>query len=337
MEAKDLVSKILCKEPSLRYSATEALTHPWFSCAYTKLNQLSNAQENMKKYKGDEKRFNVSSIKPEFSMVTCTPLLNSRFEGKDSPLLMSTDKQKRTDYLIPGKLEDHKLNSNGGIIIRDITQRFNRVVVNEVINREVKVKKSMEEGNLDENEINENPGIASCSSCSSVAGEIPTSGFVPSKSLIHMRHLAIPIDKRRLLSTPGNKNKAECYFQRGISFGKELTKENRLRSKTITNDYYTSLQTKPNNNPMMKGISQFKTNKEITKPKEVKAVQESSIRRASCDVESIASELQSNKESSIAVSINFDQFVTAMSHQSSSQAFDIESLSSCRHLGAEDV
>jgi hypothetical protein len=54
------------------------------------LMTLTNAQANMKRY-SDENRFNISKIKPEFSMVTCTPLLNARFLVHGSPLLIPLD------------------------------------------------------------------------------------------------------------------------------------------------------------------------------------------------------------------------------------------------------
>ena len=85
-EAKDLVSKMVAKDPKNRLAASEVLRHPWFTMKHTKLVMLTNAQENIKKYQ-NANRFNLSKIKPEFSMVTCTPLLNSRFSGKDSLLI----------------------------------------------------------------------------------------------------------------------------------------------------------------------------------------------------------------------------------------------------------
>ncbi len=90
-EAKDLVAKMTAKEPSERIASQDALDHPWFAIAATKVGVLSSAVENMKKYH-NENRFNVGKIKPEFAMVTRTPLLASRFGAtplKDSPLILS--------------------------------------------------------------------------------------------------------------------------------------------------------------------------------------------------------------------------------------------------------
>lgn len=86
-EAKDLVMKMTAICPEERISAKEALMHPWFTLENINESLLSNAQMNMKKYH-DENRFNVEKIKPEFSMITCSPLLNSRLAGRhDSPPL----------------------------------------------------------------------------------------------------------------------------------------------------------------------------------------------------------------------------------------------------------
>eukprot|EP00826_Nyctotherus_ovalis_P065026 TRINITY_DN9548_c0_g1_i2.p1 TRINITY_DN9548_c0_g1~~TRINITY_DN9548_c0_g1_i2.p1 ORF type:complete len:221 (+),score=57.91 TRINITY_DN9548_c0_g1_i2:1120-1782(+) len=86
-EAKHLVSRMTARDPQRRYTAAQALEHPWFSLEQTETLMLSSAQENMGRY-CREKRFDVGRIKPEFSTVTCTPLFNSRFACKDSPLLI---------------------------------------------------------------------------------------------------------------------------------------------------------------------------------------------------------------------------------------------------------
>ena len=92
-DAKDLVLKMVAKNPQDRVTARQALEHRWFTLEHTSTCILSNAQDNMRKYhnKQNENRFNVGKIKPEFSMVTCTPLLNSRFAGQDSPLILTRD------------------------------------------------------------------------------------------------------------------------------------------------------------------------------------------------------------------------------------------------------
>ena len=92
--AKDLVAKMVAKDPRERVTAQEALNHCWFTLEHADTCLLSSALENMRKYhnKQNENRFNVERIKPEFSTVTCTPLLASRFAasgGHDSPLILA--------------------------------------------------------------------------------------------------------------------------------------------------------------------------------------------------------------------------------------------------------
>ncbi len=89
-EGRDLVSRMVAKSPEERISAKEALAHPWFTSEDINTSMLSSAYENMKKYSSDENRFNVGRIKPEFSMVTCSPLLSRRpaTSRAASPLLL---------------------------------------------------------------------------------------------------------------------------------------------------------------------------------------------------------------------------------------------------------
>ena len=79
-EAKDIAAKMTAKDPANRISAKEALLHPWFQVEHSSTTGLATAQENMKKY-NDKNRFKMEKIKPEFSMVTCSPLLASKFAG----------------------------------------------------------------------------------------------------------------------------------------------------------------------------------------------------------------------------------------------------------------
>ena len=67
-EAKDLVKKMLEKDPKLRICTKEALNHSWFTSQTTSANELSIAEENINKY-CNEGYFNVESIKPEFSTI----------------------------------------------------------------------------------------------------------------------------------------------------------------------------------------------------------------------------------------------------------------------------
>lgn len=100
-EAKDLVKKMVAKDPLERATAHEALQHSWITSEHKSIFFLSTAHENMMKYhnKANEFRFNVEKIKPEFSMATCTPLFASKgteSAGQDSPLVLSRKGSKNT-------------------------------------------------------------------------------------------------------------------------------------------------------------------------------------------------------------------------------------------------
>jgi serine/threonine protein kinase len=98
IEGRDLVMKMVAKNPQERISAKQALEHRWFYLSQTRVCMLSSALENMKKYQNQENRFDVSKIKPEFAMVTRTPLLLSRFSNQrsllESPLVFSKNSGK---------------------------------------------------------------------------------------------------------------------------------------------------------------------------------------------------------------------------------------------------
>jgi hypothetical protein len=85
--------------PEERITAKDALSHPWFTLENIGSSLLSDAQANMKKYHDglNENRFNVGKIKPEFSMITCSPLLGLRNQKlDDSPLLLTKRESKNT-------------------------------------------------------------------------------------------------------------------------------------------------------------------------------------------------------------------------------------------------
>ena len=93
-EGRDLVTQMVRTDPTERITAKAALEHKWFAMAHTKVTVLSSALENMKKYNDRENRFNVGKIKPEFAVLTRTPLFSSKFAGADSPLLISGPSEK---------------------------------------------------------------------------------------------------------------------------------------------------------------------------------------------------------------------------------------------------
>ena len=47
---KELVARMLESDPQQRYTAQEALNHPWFENDISRTSMLSSALENMKKY-----------------------------------------------------------------------------------------------------------------------------------------------------------------------------------------------------------------------------------------------------------------------------------------------
>lgn len=64
-EGKDIIKKMLEKDPQVRISAKEALAHPWFTLEYIETKELAAPHYNIKKY-CRESKFNVERIKPNF-------------------------------------------------------------------------------------------------------------------------------------------------------------------------------------------------------------------------------------------------------------------------------
>jgi len=107
-EAIDLVKKMTEINPAKRISAAEALVHKWFSVSGEKSKILSSAIENMKKYHGtgQENRFNVERIKPEFS----STIVNAK-----------TDAQKKSNTITNALLNRERRNNNNEMIRAGIT------------------------------------------------------------------------------------------------------------------------------------------------------------------------------------------------------------------------
>lgn len=98
-EAKDLVMKMLTVDPEERINVRDALEHSWFTLENISASLLSSVQENMKSHPSVA-RFEPGK-KPGFSMVTCTPLLNSKYANlKDSPLFLPSPENKVTSPFI---------------------------------------------------------------------------------------------------------------------------------------------------------------------------------------------------------------------------------------------
>jgi len=146
-EAKSLAAMMVARDEKNRCTVAEALQHPWFTLAHNNTGNLLNALDNMKKYKESD-RFDVSKIKPEFSMITCTPLLKGRFTGQDSPLLRPVHGRvmgikSRFFTPKPRARTSHK-------VLQAKTKFKNFVVINDdVLNTS---------GNFDERDIDENLG-----------------------------------------------------------------------------------------------------------------------------------------------------------------------------------
>jgi len=90
-EAKDLVQKMLIKDPKHRISARDALQHKWFIMDQQD-NYLEGVSENFKNLE-KEAQIDPKALKSEdLNMVTCTPVLNGRKlnDLTESPFLQAT-------------------------------------------------------------------------------------------------------------------------------------------------------------------------------------------------------------------------------------------------------
>lgn len=90
--AKDLVIRMLNKDPKQRIPAKECLNHPWFRMDQAMAgNQLVDVTENMKRYNVDMNIDPKQLRNEDVDMVTCTPVLAGRKLGPqnvpESPFL----------------------------------------------------------------------------------------------------------------------------------------------------------------------------------------------------------------------------------------------------------
>lgn len=79
-QAKDLVQKMLEKDPEKRLTATEALQHPWFNKPKVE-NLLPNVSLNIANIEGQVNIDRNELQRPEVNMQTSTPLLGGRRLG----------------------------------------------------------------------------------------------------------------------------------------------------------------------------------------------------------------------------------------------------------------
>eukprot|EP00826_Nyctotherus_ovalis_P057132 TRINITY_DN7803_c0_g1_i1.p2 TRINITY_DN7803_c0_g1~~TRINITY_DN7803_c0_g1_i1.p2 ORF type:complete len:385 (-),score=101.50 TRINITY_DN7803_c0_g1_i1:50-1204(-) len=235
-EAKDLVSKLVAKSPQDRCTAKEALQHSWFSLKHTELTSLSNAQENMRRYQNKD-RFNMTKIKPEFGMVTCTPLLNSRFNGKESPLFVPRglhglgERKGVYDKLLRQRdLEEKKAplppRREGPIHFRDITSKYRKHPQKE---RKVPNAPADNSGNFEEGDIDEKPsGVSEKISAKNPSFFLDnpelTAPMTPSiaakKALAKVKAMNTPLQNRRTIK----KEKRVSYLQQlaGVRVKEEI-------------------------------------------------------------------------------------------------------------------
>lgn len=103
-EAKDLVVKMLNRDPRLRFSAREALNHTWFQSdaekAANQLPVLENIANLEQEMRVDPRQLNNADV----NMLTCTPVLAGRVLGghvPQSPFLLSNQNRNDATPIMP--------------------------------------------------------------------------------------------------------------------------------------------------------------------------------------------------------------------------------------------
>lgn len=196
-EGKDLVLKMIAKNPQERCTAGEALTHKWFSSEHNDDLLLSCAAENMKKYNTKD-RFNLKKIKPEFSMLTCTPLLNSRYTPINTT---QTSNSITTPQILhqPKLIEEDKCTKEykGAVQIRGIFGKYRRPL-----------PKMCEDSGENYDEYNMNEVNSALIKVTNVTNKpfipqqlnerhLPTTpGFCEKNSMSHLNLIATPMQNR---------------------------------------------------------------------------------------------------------------------------------------------
>ncbi|CDW82463.1 protein kinase domain containing protein [Stylonychia lemnae] len=127
VEAKDLVGKMLQKDPRNRINAKEALQHQWFNTENTNNNALADFRENIILLE-QEMQLDTKDFKSEdINMITCTPVLAGR--GLDrhvpqSPFLTNNSHQRDNTPMLRFQMrqngDSEKINLVGGIMMRRV-------------------------------------------------------------------------------------------------------------------------------------------------------------------------------------------------------------------------
>ena len=238
-EAKDLASKMVAKDPIDRYTASEALQHPWFCLEHNDFISLANAQENMAKYRA-KNRFDVSKIKPEFSMVTCTPLLCSQYSGVGSPLLVPlSDNQSNWQTGILGgivRCRTPNLANNTFGLTNQYSLARDKVINLISTNNQENYAENFNAQEMDEKFADEEISLEPTIKRFFSRVPPPTPGFTAKKSLTYLKYMT-PVSIRR----PFRSNDKEHYLYK-IAFTR-LNEENKMRSfpYPIENDRFQQI------------------------------------------------------------------------------------------------
>eukprot|EP00830_Metopus_es_P003596 TRINITY_DN13360_c0_g1_i1.p1 TRINITY_DN13360_c0_g1~~TRINITY_DN13360_c0_g1_i1.p1 ORF type:complete len:339 (+),score=62.70 TRINITY_DN13360_c0_g1_i1:3-1019(+) len=168
----------------------------------------------MRKYhKENVCRFDVEKIKPEFSMVTCTPLLNGRksnLPSKDSPMVFSNNASRSPSPLRFAKSPKIQPTTapvaKKPIEIRDIMQRFREFAKNNPTTpteekKTVTVTPEDDAADFDENDINEE--------------DSRVSSRLVNTRILHKAFISKPLMHRKIPNTPP-------YNKRSFANAKEL-------------------------------------------------------------------------------------------------------------------
>eukprot|EP00826_Nyctotherus_ovalis_P052381 TRINITY_DN6627_c0_g5_i1.p1 TRINITY_DN6627_c0_g5~~TRINITY_DN6627_c0_g5_i1.p1 ORF type:complete len:426 (-),score=141.90 TRINITY_DN6627_c0_g5_i1:1126-2403(-) len=212
-EAKSLASRMVAKDSNERCTALEALRDPWFKLEHSNLVILENAQANMAKYQ-DRNRFNMGKIKPEFSMVTCTPLLNARFLGHGSPLLIPLDNKPKNGKgpFLESKTPDMEAKPLSKT--KDLPMKLALVCNNAVLGKKEDSPAPDVSGDFNDKDIDEKAPLKDCKLREKLAHvPPPTPGFT-AKKLLHLKYTSMPASCCRIFSSSMEPRRDEHYLRK---------------------------------------------------------------------------------------------------------------------------